>query len=122
MYHNNCAIHFHPGERIIEKNLLYLETLLNGLIKNMNHDPSLSESSERLKREKKNMMNSVDAMKRLLASSGNPKDNVNLNKKVIMFIDRIRDSKLFRTVMTNTLDRDIKLKAHLFQNIHNYDK
>ena len=52
----------------MNKNLLYLETLLDGLIKKLNNDPCLAESARELKREKKNNMNLVVTIKSLYAN------------------------------------------------------
>ena len=104
-----------PTDEFLEKNMNYLTILLNGLIKKLRHEPMLQESAGELQAEEREMMHLIQIMQERFKTCDDENDFNQLNCQVIRFINHIRESKLFKVVMTNTLDGDIKREAYLYK-------
>ena len=111
-----------PTDEFLEKNMNYLTILLNGLIKKLRHEPMLQESAGELQAEEREMMHLIQIMQERFKTCDDENDFNQLNCQVIRFINHIRESKLFKVVMTNTLDGDIKREAYLYKQFFDDEK
>ena len=74
----------------------------------MNADPYLVDFFEELDESKRLIEEAIHNIRLRFENTNNLKDYIDLNKQVIQLIEFIKDNDLFRVVMMNVLEREVR--------------